>query len=196
MEELIKLKYEYNALEPHIDEATMKIHHSKHHKTYVDKFNASIKGTELENKDVETILKNLSNIPENIRQAVINNGGGVWNHNFFWSILKKDTKMPEKLKKMIEKDFGSIEKFKEEFTNTALAQFGSGWAWLIIESGKLKVLKTNNQDSPISKGLTPVLTIDVWEHAYYLKYQNKRLEYIENFYKVIDWEKVLKLIKK
>lgn len=196
MEELIKLKYEYNALEPHIDEATMKIHHSKHHKTYVDKFNASIKGTELENKDVETILKNLSNIPENIRQAVINNGGGVWNHNFFWSILKKDTKMPEKLKKMIEKDFGSIEKFKEEFTNTALAQFGSGWAWLIIESGKLKVLKTNNQDSPISKGLTPVLAIDVWEHAYYLKYQNKRLEYIENFYKVIDWEKVLKLIKK
>jgi len=195
MEELVKLKYEYDALEPYIDKTTMRIHHSKHHQAYIDKFNAAIKGTVLEKKRADVILKDLTAVPENIRQAVNNNGGGVWNHNFFWSILKKDVDMPEKLKELLIRNFGSVEKFKEEFTNAALTQFGSGWAWLVIDSGKLRVVKTSNQDSPISAGLLPVLAIDVWEHAYYLKYQNKRLEYVENFFNVVDWVEVLRLIK-
>lgn len=194
MEELPKLKYEYNALEPYIDETTMMIHHSKHHQAYVDKYNAAIKGTEFENMNVEEVLKKLEEVPEKIRKAVINNGGGVWNHNFFWNILKKGTTMPEELKKTLEKDFGSVEKFKEEFTNAALTQFGSGWAWLVKDGEKLKVVKTPNQDSPISNKLKPVLALDVWEHAYYLKYQNKRPDYIENFYNVINWDEVLRLI--
>ncbi|MFP4567525.1 MAG: superoxide dismutase [Candidatus Woesearchaeota archaeon] len=196
MEELVKLNYEYDALEPYIDETTMMIHHSKHHQAYVDKFNAAIKGSEFENKSVDDILRNLISVSEDIRKAVINNGGGVWNHNFFWSILKKGVVMSDELKSLLEKDFGSVEKFKEEFTNAALTQFGSGWAWLVLdESGKLKVVKTPNQDSPISSNLKPVLALDVWEHAYYLKYQNKRPDYVNNFWNVVDWDKVLSLIK-
>jgi Fe-Mn family superoxide dismutase len=195
MEELIKLNYEYNALEPYIDEATMMIHHSKHHKAYVDKFNAAIKGSDFENKSVDVTLTSLDDVPEDIRKAVINNGGGVWNHNFFWSILKKGVTMSDELIALFEKDFGSVEKFKEEFTNAALTQFGSGWAWLVLDSGKLKVVKTPNQDSPISSKLKPVLALDVWEHAYYLKYQNRRPDYVENFWNVVDWDKVLSLIK-
>ena len=195
MENLSKLDYEYNALEPYIDEATMKIHHSKHHQAYVDKFNAAIKGTDFENKSVDVILTSLEDVPEDIRKAVINNGGGVWNHNFFWSILKKDVAISDELKALIERDFGSVEKFKEEFTNAALTQFGSGWAWLVLDSGKLKVVKTPNQDSPISSNLKPVLALDVWEHAYYLLYQNRRPDYVNNFWNVVDWDKVLSLIK-
>lgn len=195
MEELPKLNYEYNALEPYIDEETMTIHHSKHHKTYVDKYNAAIKGTEFENTPVKEVLENLEKVPKEKRQAIINNGGGVWNHTFFWSILKKGTVIPEELKEILEKNFGSVEKFKEEFTNAALNQFGSGWAWLVKDGDKLKVVKTPMQDSPISNGLKPVLAIDVWEHAYYLKYQNKRPDYVENFYNVINWDEVLILIK-
>ena len=195
MEELVKLNYEYNALEPYIDETTMMIHHSKHHKAYVDKFNAAIKGTDFEEKSLDDTLRNLSSVPENIRVAVINNGGGVWNHNFFWSILKKGVTMSDELISLLERDFGSVEKFKEEFTNAALTQFGSGWAWLVLDSGKLKVVKTPNQDSPISSDLKPVLALDVWEHAYYLKYQNRRPDYVTNFWNIVDWDEVLRLIK-
>ena len=195
MEELKKLNYEYNALEPYIDEATMQIHHSKHHQAYVDKYNAAVKGTDLDEKPLDEVLKMLNEVPENIRVAVINNGGGVWNHNFFWNILKKGVTMPDELKTLLEKDFESVEKFKEEFTNAALTQFGSGWAWLVKDGDELKVIKTPNQDSPISSNLKPVLAIDVWEHAYYLKYQNKRPDYVENFWNVVDWDKVLTLIK-
>lgn len=195
MEELQKLNYEYNALEPYIDETTMQIHHTKHHQAYVDKYNAAVKGTDLEEKPVDEVLKMLDEVPENIRVAVINNGGGVLNHNFFWSILKKGVTMPDELKTLLEKDFESVEKFKEEFTNAALTQFGSGWAWLVKDKDKLKVIKTPNQDSPISSNLKPILAIDVWEHAYYLKYQNKRPDYVQNFWNVVDWNKVLSLIK-
>lgn len=195
MEELKKLNYEYNALEPHIDEATMQIHHSKHHQAYVDKYNAAVKGTDLDEKPLDEVLKMVNEVPENIRVAVINNGGGVWNHNFFWNILKKGVTMPDELKTLLEKDFESVEKFKEEFTNAALTQFGSGWAWLVKDGDKLKVIKTPNQDSPISSNLKPVLALDVWEHAYYLKYQNKRPDYVENFWNVVDWDEVLTLIK-
>lgn len=195
MEELPKLGYEYNALEPYIDEATMTIHHSKHHQAYVDKFNAAIKGTELENMPVGDVLQDLTSVPDSIRPAVINNGGGVWNHTFFWSLLKKGVIVSDELKALFERDFGSFEKFKEEFTAAALSQFGSGWAWVVLDSDKLKVIKTPNQDSPISDGLKPVLAIDVWEHAYYLKYQNKRPDYVSNFFNVVDWDAVLRNIK-
>lgn len=195
MEELVKLDYEYNALEPYIDEATMRIHHSKHHQAYVDKYNAAVKGTALEGLGVEEVLKSLNDVPDNVKHAVINNGGGVWNHNLFWKILKKDTIIPEELKKAIEDSFGSFEKFKEEFTNASLTQFGSGWAWLVKDGNKLKVVKTSNQDTPISQGLKPILALDVWEHAYYLKYQNRRPEYVENFFNVVNWDEVLRLFK-
>lgn len=195
MEELVKLDYEYNALEPYIDEATMRIHHSKHHQAYVDKYNAAVKGTALEGLGVEEVLKSLNNVPDNVKHAVINNGGGVWNHNLFWKLLKKDTAMPEELKKAIEDSFGSFEKFKEEFTNASLTQFGSGWAWLVKDGNQLKVVKTSNQDTPISQGLKPILALDVWEHAYYLKYQNRRPEYVENFFNVVNWDEVLRLFK-
>jgi superoxide dismutase, Fe-Mn family len=195
MEELIKLDYEYNALEPYIDEATMRIHHSKHHQAYVDKYNAAVKGTALEELGVEEVLKSLDAVPANIKQAVINNGGGVWNHNLFWKILKKDTTISDELKSAIDESFGSFDKFKEEFTNASLTQFGSGWAWLVKSEGKLKIVKTSNQDTPISQGLKPILALDVWEHAYYLKYQNRRPEYVENFFNVINWDEVLRLFK-
>ena len=195
MEELPKLNYEYNALEPYIDEETMRIHHSKHHQTYVEKYNAAIKGTEFENMSVQEVLQQLENVPQEKRQAIINNGGGVWNHNMFWKVLKKGASMPEELKEILEQNFESVEKFKEEFTNAALTQFGSGWAWLVKDGEKLKVVKTPMQDTPISQGLKPVLTLDVWEHAYYLKYQNKRPDYVNNFWNVVNWDEVLKLIK-
>ena len=195
MEELPKLNYEYDALEPYIDEETMRIHHSKHHQTYVEKYNAAIKGTEFENMSVQEVLQQLENVPQEKRQAIINNGGGVWNHNMFWKVLKKGASMPEELKEILEQNFESVEKFKEEFTNAALTQFGSGWAWLVKDGEKLKVVKTPMQDTPISQGLKPVLTLDVWEHAYYLKYQNKRPDYVNNFWNVVNWDEVLKLIK-
>lgn len=195
MEELPKLDFEYDALEPYIDEETMKIHHLKHHQAYVDKYNAAVKDSALDKLPVEDVLKDLMSVPADIKKAVINNGGGVWNHSFFWSILKKGVFVSDELKKLFERDFGSFEKFKEEFSNAAISQFGSGWAWLVLDSGKLKVVKTPNQDSPISDGLKPVLGIDVWEHAYYLKYQNKRPDYVENFFNVVDWDEVLRKIK-
>jgi len=187
--ELPKLEYSYDTLEPHIDAKTMEIHHSKHHQAYVDKLNAALKSEGLD-EDAEVLLKDLSKVPGSIRQAVINHGGGHWNHSFFWKILKKGTTLSGKIKDAIDKDFGSFEKFRDEFTKAAATRFGSGWAWLVLDNKTLKVVSTPNQGSPISKGLTPILCLDVWEHAYYLKYQNKRPEYIENFFNVINWDKV------
>jgi len=192
--ELPKLPYAYNALEPWIDAQTMEIHHSKHHAAYTEKFNTAIKDAKIENISVEEIFESISKYPA----AVRNNGGGYWNHNFYWgSIAPNAGGEPKKtMMETIIKDFGSFEKFKEGFSAAALNRFGSGWAWLILSDEKLKVISTPNQDNPLMdiaeiKG-TPLLCIDVWEHAYYLKYQNKRADYITNFWNVINWEEVEK----
>ena len=190
--ELTKLGYEYDALEPFIDGKTMEIHHDKHHRTYVNKLNALIEGNkELEGKIPEEIIANIETVDEKIRTAVRNQGGGVVNHNFFFSILKKEVKIPNEIKEAIEEKFDSFEKFREEFLKSALGLFGSGWTWFVLnEEGELEIMNTLNQDSPLSLGFIPLLVIDLWEHAYYLKYQNRRAEYIENFFNVINWEKV------
>lgn len=190
--ELPKLEYEYDSLEPYIDKQTMMIHHDKHHQAYTDKLNAALeKHPEMKIKSAEELLKNLNKIPEDIRTAVKNQGGGYVNHSFFWTILKKNVKIKGKIKEAIEKKFGSFDKFKEEFTNTSVGLFGSGWTWLVINGNKeLEIITTLNQDSPLSVGKIPILVIDLWEHAYYLKYQNRRPEYVENFFNVINWEKV------
>ena len=188
---LPKLPYSFDALEPFIDARTMEIHYTKHHQGYVDKLNAAVKGRpELEKMDVQELVKNLNKVPENIRTAVRNNGGGHLNHSFFWPIMKKGVKMGGKIAEAINRDFGSFEKFREEFSNAAAGRFGSGWAWLVVSKGKLEVMSTANQDSPVSEGKKPVLGIDVWEHAYYLKYQNRRPEYIDAFFSVINWDRV------
>ncbi len=191
---LPELGYEYNALEPYIDEETMKIHHKKHHQAYIDKLNAALeKHPELHERRVRELVANLEEVPEDIRTAVRNHGGGHVNHAFFWQILKKNGgKPPEgKIGDAINKKFGSYEEFKKKFTDAALTRFGSGWAWLVVNKDKeLEVMSTANQDSPLSEEKKPVLGIDVWEHSYYLKYQNKRPEYVENFFNVINWEKV------
>ncbi len=192
--ELPKLEYEYNSLEPFIDEATMKLHHDKHHQTYTDKLNEALqKHPELKFKDAEEFLTNLNDIPEDIRTAVRNHCGGYVNHNFFWEILKKDVKITGKIKTAIEKKFGSFENFKKEFSTNALGVFGSGWVWLVLnEKKELEIIKTQNQDSPLTLGKTPLMVVDVWEHAYYLKYQNRRAEYVENFFNVINWKEAEK----
>ena len=190
---LPSLPYAFNALEPYIDEKTMLIHHGKHHQAYVDKLNAALeKHPQLLKKTGEELIKNLISIPEDIRAAVRNHGGGHVNHSFFWPILKKGSKFDPKSEvgKAIIKTFVSFDKFKEQFTNAATTRFGSGWAWLVLNNSKLEIISTANQDSPLSEGKTPVLGIDVWEHAYYLKYQNRRPEYIEAFFNIINWEKV------
>lgn len=191
--QLPELPYGYDALEPYIDARTMEIHHTKHHNTYVQKLNAAVQGTEYENMDIEDILKGLSKLPDNIRTAVQNNGGGHYNHSIFWTIMGPNAggEPTGELADAISGTFGSFAKFKEEFSNAAATHFGSGWAWLVLDnSGKLSIMSTPNQDNPISQGLKPVMGIDVWEHAYYLKYQNKRPEYIENWWKVVDWNAV------
>lgn len=189
---LPQLPYDYNALEPYIDEQTMQIHHQKHHQGYVDKLNAALDNyPELQEKKPEELISNLSAIPEDIRIVVRNNGGGHVNHSFFWPLLKKDVTCEGEIKAAIEKSFGSFDEFKTVFSEAAKNQFGSGWAWLVLdENGKLAVTSTPNQDNPLSENKKPILGIDVWEHAYYLKYQNKRPDYIENFFQVIDWNKV------
>lgn len=188
--ELPKLGYEYNALEPFIDEQTMRIHHTKHHQAYVDKLNAALEGHQnLQKKSVEELITDIDSIPEQIRQAVRNNGGGHMNHAFFWPLLKKGTKPSGELMKIIEMKFGSIENFKKEFSAAAIGRFGSGWAWLVISNGELKITTTVNQDSPLTEGDMPIIGIDVWEHAYYLKYQNRRNEYIEAFFNVLNWDR-------
>jgi len=191
--ELPKLPYAYNALEPYMDEATVKLHHDKHHQTYVDNLNLALdKHPELYVIELGKLLTDLNKVPEDIRVQVRNHGGGVWNHNMFWEILKKDVKVPKEMLDAINKDLGGMDKFKEEFKKAALGQFGSGWAWLVVNKGKLEIIKLPNQDSPLSIGLTPILTIDVWEHSYYLKYQNRRAEYADNFFNIINWEEVTK----
>jgi Fe-Mn family superoxide dismutase len=191
--ELPKLSYEYDALEPYIDEETMAIHHGKHHKTYVDNLNKALEGNkELQNKDVEWLLKNLPSIPESIRTAVKNHGGGHYNHGFFWTCLKKDVPIGGKILEAIKKEFQSYEQFVEKFKNAAVTQFGSGWAWLVLNQNgkKLEIMQTHDQESPISSNRIPLLVVDVWEHAYYLKYQNRRPDYVNAFVNVIDWKKV------
>lgn len=193
--ELPALPYDYNALEPHIDEQTMRIHHDKHHGTYVDKLNGALEGhADLAAKSVDELLASLDSVPENIRTAVRNNGGGHSNHTFFWQILSPNGggEPSGALADAINSTFGSFEKFKEEFANAAAGRFGSGWAWLIVDNGTLAITSTPNQDTPVMDGKTPILGLDVWEHAYYLKYQNKRPEYIKAFWNVVNWDEVAK----
>lgn len=193
--ELPELGYAYDALEPHIDARTMEIHHSKHHNTYVTNVNAALEGSEHEGKSLEELLQNLDSLPANIQTAVRNNGGGHWNHSFFWKLLKKnDGAAPTgELASAIDESFGSFEAFKDAFAKAAITRFGSGWAWLIVDGGKLAVVSTPNQDTPVMEGKTPILGLDVWEHAYYLNYQNRRPDYINAFFNVIDWDHVAKL---
>lgn len=191
---LPELKYAYNALEPHIDTLTMETHHSKHHKAYVDNLNKALEGQcDWQDKSIEEILKSLDKLPESIRGAVRNNGGGHYNHAMFWEIMSPEGERAPvgELAKKIDEDLGGFEKFKEEFKKAALGRFGSGWAWLVIEpSGKLAVTSTANQDNPISEGKKVVFGIDVWEHAYYLKYTNKRADYVDAWWNVLDWKAI------
>jgi superoxide dismutase, Fe-Mn family len=191
------LPYEYNGLEPYIDEATMKIHHDKHHVAYTTNFNKALeKYPKIAQQSAEDILRNIDSLPEDIRAAAKNHGGGHVHHSFFWEIMAPAGQggQPEgELLQAIVKAFGSLEKFKEEFTQAAMTVFGSGWAWLSIVDGQLAIEKTSKQDSPYSLGHTPILGIDVWEHSYYLKYQNRRAEFVESFFNVINWLKVAQL---
>ncbi|MDX1653088.1 MAG: superoxide dismutase [Brumimicrobium sp.] len=192
---LADLPYAYDALEPHIDEKTMRIHHDKHHQGYTDKLNAAIQGTDLENKSIEEILREGKGKP-----AVRNNGGGYYNHNLFWEVMSpKGGGSPKgELAEEINNTFGSFDSFKNKFSEAATGQFGSGWAWLCVTSEGLKVCSTPNQDNPLMGegcGGTPILGIDVWEHAYYLNYQNKRPDYVEAFFNVINWDEVEKKYK-
>jgi superoxide dismutase, Fe-Mn family len=186
------LPYAYDALEPHIDEATMKVHHDKHHQAYVDKANAALEGTEWADKDVEEVLRNLSSLPEDKRGPVRNNAGGHYNHSLFWQMLSPDGggEPGGEVGSAIADAFGSFDAFKDQFKEAGIGQFGSGWAWLVHDGSGLAVAKTPNQDSPVSDGQTPLLGCDVWEHAYYLKYQNKRPDYIDAFWNVVNWDYV------
>ncbi|MDU5111072.1 MAG: superoxide dismutase [Clostridium sp.] len=190
--ELKPLPYAYDALEPYIDKETMMLHHDKHEKAYLDNLNKAIsKYPELYKMGIEGMLKDLNSIPEDIRETVKNNAGGVYNHEFFWSIMspEKNQAPSGDLLKAINKDFQSFDNFKSKFKEAALGRFGSGWAFLVKDNdGKLSIISTANQDSPISQGLTPILGIDVWEHAYYLKYQNRRGDYIDNWWNVVNWK--------
>jgi len=196
--ELPKLNYAYDALEPHIDAKTMEIHYSKHHNGYTTKLNNAIEGTELANHSIEDILKNISTHST----AVRNNGGGFYNHSLFWNVMSPNGggEPSGELATKINDAFGSFEKFKEEFSNAAATQFGSGWAWLCVENGKLSICSTPNQDNPLMDitecNGTPILGIDVWEHAYYLNYQNRRPDYINAFFNVVDWNKVAENMNK
>ncbi|EMS4001612.1 superoxide dismutase [Listeria monocytogenes] len=193
--ELPKLPYTYDALEPNFDKETMEIHYTKHHNTYVTKLNEAVAGhPELASKSAEELVTNLDSVPEAIRGAVRNHGGGHANHTLFWSILSPNGggAPTGNLKAAIESEFGTFDEFKEKFNAAAAARFGSGWAWLVVNDGKLEIVSTANQDSPLSDGKTPVLGLDVWEHAYYLKFQNRRPEYIDTFWNVINWDEANK----
>jgi Fe-Mn family superoxide dismutase len=190
---LPELPYDYSALEPHIDARTMEIHHTKHHQTYIDKLNAALEGhDDLSNQSVEDLLRNFSKVPSDIQGPVRNHGGGHANHSLFWTILGPNGggEPSGDLASAIEGDFGSFKELQEKFTATAVNRFGSGWAWLVVDGGKLAVIDSLNQDSPLIDGKTPILGLDVWEHAYYLKYQNRRPEYIEAFWNVVNWDEV------
>ncbi len=187
------LSYAYDALEPHIDALTMEIHHSRHHQTYVNNLNAALEGTGLEDVPVDELLADLDRVPAEKRQAVINNGGGHSNHSMFWQMMSPNGGGAPKgqVGEAIDKELGGFDAFKEAFTKAALGRFGSGWAWLCVTPQKTLVVENSlNQDSPLSNGNTPVLGLDVWEHAYYLKFQNKRPDYVAEFFNVIDWDDV------
>ena len=187
------LGYNFDALEPYIDAKTMEIHYTKHHATYVQKLNAALeKYPELKEMSAEELIMALDSVPEDIRTAVRNNGGGHINHTFFWQIIGPNAGgNPEgEIGKAIDSKFGNFEEFKKKFSEAAVNRFGSGWAWLVVSNGELEITSTPNQDSPLSEGKTPILGLDVWEHSYYLKYQNKRADYIEAFWNVINWNVV------
>lgn len=189
------LPYAYDALEPHIDAKTMEIHHSKHHAAYISKANAALEGhSELAAKSIEDLVSDLSAVPEAIRGAIRNNGGGHANHSLFWTVMSPSGGGAPSgdLGDAINSTFGSLDAFKEQFSNAAATRFGSGWAWLSVDGGKLVVESTPNQDSPLSEGRTPILGLDVWEHAYYLNYQNRRPDYITAFFNVVNWDEVAK----
>ncbi len=191
--ELLKLPYAVDALEPYIDAQTMTIHHDKHHQAYVTNLNAALdKHPELAGRSLETLLGDLNAVPEDIRMGVRNHGGGTWNHNMFWENMapKAGGAPGGDLAKAIELGFGSFDAFKAEFEKAAMGRFGSGWAWLVKKGSGLAILSTANQDNPMSDGMTPLLTLDVWEHAYYLKYQNRRAEYVTNWWNVVNWDDV------
>ena len=191
--ELPPLPYDYAALEPYIDEATMKLHHDKHHQTYVTNLNGAVeKHAELGKKTPEELIKDLAAIPEDVRKVVQNNGGGHVNHTMFWEIMKPGGggEPTGELAEEIKSAFGDFETFKKTFNETTAKQFGSGWGWLIYEGGKLKIVTTANQDNPLSQGHYPILGNDVWEHAYYLKYQNKRPDYLAAWWNTVNWEKI------
>lgn len=197
LKELPQLNYTLDALEPYIDAQTMEIHYTKHHKTYLDKLIMAVAGTSLENMELEDILMSPGVVDETIKTAVLNNGGGIFNHNFFWKIIGPangggpDGEILEK----INETFGSFETFKEEFSKSALSLFGSGWTWLVQgKDGKVKIMNTQNQATPISEGYRPLLALDIWEHAYYLKYQNRRADYISNWWNVVNWNSVSQML--
>ncbi len=190
--ELPKLSYAYDALEPHIDAKTMEIHHTKHHNTYVTNLNAAVEGTEFASKDLLDLISNIDALPADKQTAVRNNGGGHANHSLFWEILTPGgaTAPTGELASAIDAKFGSLDAFKDEFAKAAAGRFGSGWAWLVVDGGELAITSTPNQDSPVMEGKTPILGLDVWEHAYYLNYQNRRPDYISAFWNVVNWDVV------
>ncbi|MXQ53815.1 superoxide dismutase [Shimazuella alba] len=190
--ELPALPYAFDALEPHIDALTMEIHHDRHHATYVNNLNAALEGQDVADQSIEELVANLDKLPEGIRTAVRNNGGGHANHSFFWQILSPNGggAPTGEIAQAIDDTFGSFDELKAQFADAAVKRFGSGWAWLVVKDGKLAVTSTANQDSPLTDGATPVLGLDVWEHAYYLNYQNKRPDYISAFWNVVNWDEV------
>ena len=189
------LPYAYDALEPHIDEATMRVHHDKHHQAYVDKANAALEGTDWAGRPVEDVLTNLSSLPGDKQAAVRNNAGGHYNHSLFWRMMAPNAggDPTGEIAGAISETFGSFDAFKEQFKAAGVARFGSGWAWLVKDSSGLAIVSTPNQDTPLSDGSAPLLGADVWEHAYYLKYQNKRPDYLDAFWNVVNWDFVNEL---
>ena len=193
---LPKLPYAYDALEPYIDEQTMTIHHTKHHQGYINKYVEALEGSPLLEQDVEAVLRDLDQVPANKKQAVINSGGGYYNHRLFWEILTPTKQEADKeFHQLLIDTFGSMDEFTKQFSQAAATRFGSGWAWLVVDKeGKLHITSTANQDTPFDLG-TPILGLDVWEHAYYLNYQNRRPDYIQNFWNIVNWKKVSELYK-
>ncbi len=191
--ELPPLPYDYNALEPYIDEQTMHLHHDKHHQAYVNNLNNAVQGTQFENMNIEELMRRINEVPENIRTAVRNNGGGHVNHSMFWQIMKPNGggQPTGALADAINQTFGSFDQFKAAFNDAGNKRFGSGWAWLVMDQGgKLQVISTANQDSPFMDGLFPIMGNDVWEHAYYLKYQNRRADYLNAWWNVVNWDEI------
>lgn len=196
--ELMKLPWGYDALEPHLDRQTMEIHHGKHHQTYVTNLNKALESApDLASRPLDGLLSDLGKVPESIRTAVRNMGGGVWNHNFYWTGMKPGGggQPSGKVGDAIKGAFGSFDAFKEALTKAAVGHFGSGWGWLVQNKGKLEVLSRPNQDCPLSEGMTPLLVVDVWEHAYYLKYQNRRADFVGAWWNTVNWEEVAKRLK-